>query len=361
MLRRPQDFLKKLFAEVLSLLKKLTEAAGVSGYENEVRKIIIDEIKDFCTAMRIDSMGNLIVYKSAKNNSDEAKTILLSAHMDEVGFIITEITDEGYLKFETVGGIEAKILVSKRVKINGLCGVISFKAVHLCTKEEREKKIEENMLYIDIGAKNRKDAEKYVSKGDYCTFDSEYVEFGNMIKAKALDDRLGCAIMAEIIKKDLPVNLFCTFTVQEEVGLRGAKSAIYGINPDYAIVIEGTTCNDMTGVPENLRVTKSGDGVAISILDSASKADEELRNLLIESAKKHNIKYQFKASTSGGNDAGAIHLANGGIKTCSVSVPCRYIHSPISTMHKNDFEACRDIVMAFIEDCAEYGGNENVR
>ncbi len=341
------------------MLKKLTEAFGVSGFENEVRNIILEEIKDYCSEIQIDAMGDLIAYKRASARCENTKTILLSAHMDEVGFIVTDITDEGYLKFATVGGIDSKILISKRVNVNGNHGVIGIKPIHLTEKEERKKTISEKQLFVDIGAKTREDALQIASKGDYFGFDSDYVEFGDMIKAKALDDRLGCDIMINILKKDWNVNLVCAFTVQEEVGLRGAKIAAKGINPDFALVIEGTTCNDMTGISENLRVTKSGKGAAISILDSASKADGELVEMLVNSAKSRNIPYQFKASTAGGNDAGAIHLADGGIKTATISVPCRYIHSPVCVMSKRDFDSCRRIVESFLNDLGkELAGND---
>lgn len=333
------------------MLKRLTEAFGVSGCESAVRNMILEEIKKYCSEFRIDSMGNLVVFKNAKEKN--AKTVLLSAHMDEVGFIVTDITDEGYLKIDTVGGIDSRILISKRVMVNGHKGVIGLKPIHLTTREERKKTPKTDDLFVDIGVDTREDAEKIVTKGDYFGFDSDYVEFGNMIKAKALDDRLGCAIMIDVLKQNWDVNLVCTFTVQEEVGLRGARVAVHGIKPDYALVIEGTTCNDMTGIPENLRVTKSGNGVAISILDSASKASNDMVKMLVNSAESRGIKYQFKASTAGGNDAGAIHIANGGIKTATVSVPCRYIHSPVCVMHKNDFKSCKDIVCAFLTDCGK--------
>ncbi|MBO4940918.1 MAG: M42 family metallopeptidase [Clostridia bacterium] len=333
------------------MLRKLTNAFGVSGCETEVRDIIIEEIKDCGADFRIDNMGNLVAFKKAKK--ENAKTVLLSAHMDEVGFIVTDITEDGYIKFETVGGIDARILISKRVKVNGRCGVIGLKPVHLASKEERKKMPKANELFVDIGAKDRTDAESVASKGDYFGFDSEYIEFGEMIKAKALDDRLGCAIMIEILKKEWDVNLVCTFNVQEEVGLRGAKIAAKGARPDFALVIEGTTCNDLPTVPKNLRVTKSGDGAAISVLDSASKADRDICDMLIKAAEKRNISWQYKASTAGGNDAGAISLLEGGIKTASISVPCRYIHSPVSVMHKSDFESCKELVEGFLEDCGK--------
>ena len=333
------------------MLKKLTEAFGVSGCEKEIRDIIIEEIKKSGAELSIDNMGNLVAFKKAKK--ENAKTVLLSAHMDEVGFIVTDITEDGYLKFETVGGIDSRILISKRVKVNGRCGVIGLKPVHLTSKEERKKTPGTRELFVDIGAKNREDAESVVTQGDYFGFDSEYIEFGEMIKAKALDDRLGCAIMIDILKKEWNVNLVCAFNVQEEVGLRGAKIAAKGVKPDFAIVIEGTTCNDLPNVPQNLRVTKVGGGAAISVLDSASKADSDVCDMLIKAAEKRSIPWQYKASTAGGNDAGSISLLDGGIKTASISVPCRYIHSPVSVMHKADFESCRQIVEGFLADCGK--------
>ena len=338
------------------MLKKLTEAFGVSGFENEVRDIIYEEIKDFCDSLKIDSMGNLRAYKKARGVSGNTKKILLSAHMDEVGFIVTDITEDGYLKFASVGGIEAKLMLSQRVRINGSKGIIALKAVHLSTAEEREKLVKEEKLYIDIGAKDKKSAEKLVRKGDYAVFDSDYVEFGDYVKAKALDDRVGCAALIEILKKVWNVDLYCNFTVQEELGLRGVRPATKGINPDFALVLEGTVCNDLFGVPRHLRVTKSGDGPAISILDSASKADAGLIKLLEESATRHDIPYQYKAETAGGNDAGAICITDGGIKTASVSVPCKYIHSPVSMMNKTDFENYKKLLYAFLEDM---GGEKN--
>ena len=337
------------------MLKKLTDAFGVSGFESPVRDLIIGEIKDYCTQMTVDSMGNLKVYKKAKSQS--SGKILLSAHMDEVGLIVTDITDDGYLKFASVGGIDPRVLISQRVTVNGHKGIISLKAVHLTDKEERQKPLSEKNLYIDLGTKSRAEAEHIALRGDYVAFDSEYIEFGNMIKAKALDDRLGCSIMIDILKQDWNIDLYCNFTVQEECGLRGAAVATRGINPDFAIVIEGTTCNDMTGVPEKLRVTKSGEGVAISILDSASKADCALVQLLVNAAEKHGVAYQFKASTAGGNDAGVIATTDGGIKVASVSVPCRYIHSPVSIMNKNDYVSCKKLIQAFLTE-AEKGFGE---
>lgn len=331
------------------MLKRLTDAFGVSGNEKEVRDIIIDELKGCDADISVDSMGNMVVFKLAENNT-EARTVLFAAHMDEVGFIVTDITEDGYIKFDSVGGIEPKVLISQRVNINGYPGVIGLKPIHLTTKAERQTTPSIDELFADIGANSREEAKKFVEKGDYFGFDSEYREFGNQIKAKAIDDRLGCAVMIELLRKKWNVNLVCAFTVQEEVGLRGAKIAARGIHPDYAVVLEVTTCNDMTGVPENLRVTEMGKGPAITILDSACKTSGEAVELLRGAAEKRNIPWQLKGSTAGGNDSGVIQLLDGGIKTASVSVPCRYFHSASCVVNKLDVESCQELVEGFLED-----------
>ena len=331
------------------MLKKLTDAFGVSGYEDEVRNIIIEEIKDSGADIAVDSMGNLLAFKLATENPD-AKTVFIAAHMDEVGFIVTDITDEGYIKFASVGGIEPKVMISQRVIINGHYGVVGLKPIHLTTKEERQTTPGMNELFADIGAKSREEAEMIVEKGDYFGFDSEYREFGNQIKAKAIDDRLGCMVMIELLKKEWNVNLVCAFTVQEEVGVRGAKLAARGIYPDYAVVLEVTTCNDITGVPDNLKVTSMGHGAAITILDSGCKTDSELVDMLADSAESRGIPWQFKASTAGGNDSAILHMIDGGIRTVSVSVPCRYFHSASCVVNKDDVKSCRDMMEGFLED-----------
>ncbi len=331
---------------MISLLKTLTELRGVSGNEKQVRDYIISQIKDYCDEIKVDNMGNLIAFKKGKTD----KNLILSAHMDEVGFIVTKITDDGYLKFAAVGGIDTKILPSSRVTNGEISGVISFKATHLTSKEEREKKYSTDALYIDIGAKDKDTARKYVMEGDYFSFVSEYREFGRKIKAKALDDRAGCKILIEALKKDNTPNLYCLFNVQEEAGLRGAKISAFGIEASEAIVIEATTCSDMTGTHENLQVTVQGNGPAISIIDSASTADKELSEKIIACAEKNNIKWQYKKSNRGGNDGGSIYISNGGIKTVSVSVPTRYIHSPVCVMDKEDFENTEKLILKYIEE-----------
>ncbi len=329
------------------MLKNYTELFGVSGCENAVRNKILADIKSYITSYEIDSMGNLVAYK---NVGEDKKTIILSAHMDEVGLIVTGITKDGMLKFDTVGGIDESVLVSKKVYSGDIYGVIGIKPFHHCSKAEKDEVPSLEDLFIDIGAKNEEEAMKVVTPGDYFGFVSDYTEFGDgFIKAKALDDRVGCCAIVEALKEDYDVNLICLFNVQEETGLRGAKGSVYGKSADYAIVVECTTANDLTGVKPNMTVTTLGGGAAISVMDSASIADRELFRMLVETAEKNKIMYQKKRAATGGNDAGAIHIGMGGIKTCSVSVPSRYIHSPSSVIKKSDYDSVKNLVIAFLK------------
>ncbi|MCR1898066.1 M42 family metallopeptidase [Irregularibacter muris] len=332
------------------LLKKLTESSGVSGNEQEVRALIIQEIKDKVDHIQIDNLGNVIAYKKGKGNVN--KKVMLCAHMDEVGLIITSIESDGLLKFKPVGGIDPRILVSKVVNIgeNKIPGVIGAKAIHLQEPKEREKALKVSELYIDIGATSKEEAEKIIDLGDYATFHSKYIEFGDgLIKAKALDDRVGCAIITQMLDEDYDFTLYAVFTVQEEVGLRGAGVAAFDVDPDIALVIEGTTCSDVPGTAEHEYATKLGHGPAISIMDMASYSDKNISRMLYELGKSNNIPVQYKKTTFGGNDAGAIHLTKEGIRTGAISIPCRYIHSPSSVMSLNDYKGCRDIVRFFLE------------
>jgi len=339
------------------LLEKLCNASGVSGNEKEVREIIESEIEPYADEISVDSMGNLIAKKIGKKHD---KTVMLSCHTDEVGFIISGITDEGYLEFKTVGGIDTRVIISKKVVIgkNKIKGIIGIKAVHLTTKEERERVPKVKDLYIDIGAKDKEDAKKYVGLGDYAVFDTAYEELGEYsIKAKAIDDRVGCYVLCELIKEELEYDTVFCFCVQEEVGLRGARIAAYRIKPDIALVIEATTCSDVSGVEEHLKVTKMNEGVAVSFMDRSTIVDEDFSKWLYDTAKKNNIPVQYKTLVAGGNDAGAIHLTKEGIKTASLSIPTRYIHSPASIASKKDINSCIMLCREVIENIGEIINN----
>lgn len=227
------------------LLEKLCTADGISGYEDAVRSIILKEVKPHADAIKIDNIGNLIVFKKGRKTSE--KKLLISAHMDEVGFIVTDITKDGFIKFAAVGGIDRKAAFAKQVRIgkNKIAGTVDSKPIHLLKADERKKNPPIDSLYIDIGAKDKKNAEKYVKLGDMICFDSPYENKDGRIIGKALDDRFGCLVLIEMLRSELPYDMYFSFVVQEEVGLRGAKVAAYAVNPDSAIVVESTTASDI--------------------------------------------------------------------------------------------------------------------
>jgi len=331
------------------LLEKLSNACGVSGNEDEIRKIIIDEIKPYAESIKVDRLGNVIAFKPGKSN---AKKILISAHMDEVGFIITKITDKGYLRIKKVGGIDTRVILGKRVVLSGgVKGIVGVKAIHLLSDSELDSVPDISSLYIDIGASSKEEAEKYTFIGDYATFDTVYEPLGGTkVKGKAFDDRVGCAVLAELLREEPEFDLYACFTVQEEVGLRGSAVCAERIQPDAALVLECTSCADVHKVNPGFTVTDCGGGVALSFVDGTTIVDENYLCFLSEMAEKHGIAYQLKRSTSGGNDAGRIHLAAGGVVTASASVPCRYLHSPAGVVDLKDIEAMKSFALAYIKE-----------
>lgn len=331
------------------LLEKLCNANGVSGNEDEVRSLILENIKPYADSITIDSLGNLIAFKKGKSSD---KKIMLSAHMDEVGFIVSKITDEGYLKFKTVGGIDTRVILGKRVVVaNKVKGIIGVKAIHLLSKAEQDTVPKVSDIFIDIGASSKEDAEKYVSIGDYVTFDTKYEKLGEgRVKAKAIDDRAGCYILTKMLK-DVPLyDLYVCFTTQEEIGLRGAGVCARRISPDCALVVESTTCADVYKTPKEEMVTKLGGGAVFSFMDRTTIVDKAYLDKLTNLATKENIPWQYKCMTSGGNDAGSIHLSSGGILTASVSVPCRYLHSPTCVADIGDIEAAQKFIVAYLNN-----------
>jgi putative aminopeptidase FrvX len=325
------------------IFKELSEAFGVSGCEDEVRGIIIEAIKEHVDEVRVDSMGNLIALK--RGTGESKLKVMVAAHMDEVGLMITHIDEEtGALRFRPVGGIDDRILLSKVVLIGNdrLPGVIGVKPVHLLKDEERRQVVKVEQMTIDIGAKTKEEAEKAVKIGDYAVFATSFRQLTEdglrTVKGKAFDDRAGCAVLIEVLKQRYPFDLYPVFTVQEEVGLRGARVAAYAVEPDAAFVLEGTICDDLPKKKDVSPTTRLGAGPAITIMDRSFIADRGLVKLLVETAEELGIPYQFKQPGLGGTDAGAVHLAKEGIPSVAVSVPCRYIHSPVCLLSLNDLE-----------------------
>lgn len=324
------------------MLKDLCDINSTSGDEKEIREFILNEIKDFCE-YNVDSLGSIIAFKKGKKAPKNK--VMICAHMDEVGFIITDITSDGYLKFGLVGGIDTKVIVNRVVTVNGIDGVIGLKPVHLLSDDEKSKSPSLKSLFIDIGAKDREEAEKYVSLGDYAYFKNDFYELGNgMIKSKALDDRIGCMLMIELIKSDLEYDTYFCFNVQEEVGLRGSACTSYSVQSDISVVLESTTAGDLCGVTGGDRVCVLGNGPVVSFMDGRTIYDKDLYNLAMSVAKDNGIKVQTKTAIAGGNDAGAIQTSGKGSRVMAISLPCRYIHSASSVVKADDINKTRKLL-----------------
>lgn len=321
-----------------TLIKDLCSLEGVSGREYDVRDYILNKLKGSpsVTDITVDPLGNIIANVTGKSRANQK--LMFAAHMDEVGFIITGVTDEGFLSFSSVGGIDQSVIYGRRVVVNGHCGVIGGKAVHQLKGDDKKKSVPLDKLLIDVGADSKEEALKIAGPGDVAVFESEYREIGNLIKAKALDDRAGCALLLKLAENTPEYDITLAFTVQEEVGLRGAKTAAYGISPDVAVVVDSTTAADTAGVSEQKQVCCVGKGPVVSFMDNRTLYDKKLFDLVLDTAKSINIKSQVKSAVAGGNDAGAIHLTKCGVKVAAVSLPCRYLHSASCMISMEDAE-----------------------
>lgn len=331
------------------LLEELSNAPGVSGNEAQVRDLVINAVRNRVDHYRTDSLGNLIALKKARGTRQRsAPRIMVAAHMDEVGLLIVHHEPNGQLRFRQVGGIDDRVLLSKVVLIgkDKIPGVIGSKPIHLLKSKERDQVAESETMSIDIGAKSREEARAAVKIGDYAVFDTEFGKLGDhLVKGKALDDRVGCAMLLDLLKHDYPFDLYGVFTVQEEVGARGARVAAYSIEPDIAIVLESTVCDDSPKAKDESPTTHLGAGAAITIADNSLIADRRLVTLLIETAEENRIPHQIKQPLKGGTDAGRIHTVKGGVPSAVVSVPTRYIHSPVSLISLQDLESATQLVV----------------
>lgn len=328
------------------MLKDLCLLNGTSGREEAVRNYIIEKIKDKCE-YSVDALGSVIAFKKGKKAPD--KKVLVAAHTDEVGFIITDITDDGYLRFAPVGGIDAAVVLGRRVDINGIKGVVGAKAVHLLSDDEKKNEPAFDKLAIDIGAADKAEAEKAVSLGDCAYFASDYCEFGDgFIKSKALDDRIGCMLMIELINSNLEYDTYFCFNVQEEVGLRGSGCSAYAVKPDVAVILESTTAADIDGVTGGDKCCVLGKGPVVSFMDGRTIYDKQIFDLAFKVAKENNIKIQTKTKIAGGNDAGAIQKNGAGCRVAAISLPCRYIHSGSSVVKIGDIEETRRFLPLFL-------------
>lgn len=319
-------------------IRDLCNLDGVSGRENAVRDYILSALN--CSTVEkdviVDALGNVIC--KLKGEKSPSKTVMFAAHMDEVGVIITHISAEGYLKFATVGGIDSSALYGKRVRFATCKGVVGCKAIHLCGKEEANALPKAEDMYIDIGACSREEAEKTVKPGDFAVFDMDLADMQECVTGKALDDRVGCALLLELAQKTPPFDIVLAFTVQEEIGLRGAGPVAFSVQPDIAVVVECTTAADVTGVDEDKQVCRLGGGAVVSFMDKSTLYDASLYQYIRQLADRAGIPNQTKSLIAGGNDAAAIQRSANGVRVAAISIPCRYIHSPSGVISWTDVE-----------------------
>ena len=332
-------------------LKTLCEINAPSGNERELRRAILEEARGLCGAenVRIDRMGNVLAFR--KGREVGRPHVCVSAHMDEVGFIVRGAREEGLLQFRPVGGIDPRVIVSKRVTLGDqkLPGVIGAMAIHLQTDKDMEQVLGYKDLYIDIGAKDKDDALAHCPPGAYASFDTPYTPFGEgFVCAKALDDRVGCYNMLELMRERYPGDVTFAFLTREEVGLRGSIGAGYAVQPDISINLEGTAANDLGCTESRFEVCCPGRGVAVSFMDNSSVYQRRLYQKLNRLADKGGIAHQPKRGVTGNNDAANFQRAAGGALACTLSVPCRYIHSGASVCCLSDVEAQYALTRAFL-------------
>lgn len=347
----------------VSLLAQLSEAFGVSGFEDDVRDVIAHSVKPLVDEMRVDPLGTLMATRKGKSDF----TLMLDAHMDEVGLIISHIEERGFLRFATLGGWDIRILPAQVVKIRTrqgrlITGVIGSIPPHVLKPEDREKPFKLEDLFIDVGASSADEIEKMgIRIGDPAVpyYPFEHLS-ENVVAGKAFDDRAGCAVairaLQELQKESLDLTLVCNFAIGEETGLRGARAAAYSINPNVALALEGTIGADVPGVAPARQPTALGKGPAITIADSSLVVSRRVVEALENIAEKLKIAYQYKLPVYGGTDAGAIHTTRGGILTGVLSVPCRYIHSQFSLLRLDDFENTVKLTVGFVRECRELLG-----
>jgi putative aminopeptidase FrvX len=325
------------------LLEELSNAFGPAGAEDEVRRILARALRPHVDDLRTDALGNLIAFK-AGHGPEPRLRVMIDAHTDEVGLMVSEIKKNGLLGFHAIGGIDDRLWLSKPVVIGEarVPGVIIAPPVHLTDASQRSKVIKIKEMAIDIGASNAEEAEAHVQIGDYGVFATQFERWTDdglrVVKGKAFDDRAGCAVAATLAEGTYPFDLYLSFSAQEEVGLRGARVAAYAIQPDIAVAVEGTICDDLPKGTDVSPTTELGKGPAISVMDRTFIADRRLVKWLQDSAQAEGIPYQFKQPGTGGTDAGVIHLSRAGVPAVGLAVPCRYIHTPAALLSLNDFD-----------------------
>lgn len=325
-----------------TLLKKLTETFSPSGYENPIREMILAEIKDFADEIKVDALGNLIAHKAPAKNAKDGKKVMLAAHMDEIGLIVNHVDENGFARFSVLGGVFPHTLIGSRVKFsNGVAGVIGahflFRPVKLVPIEK---------MYVDVGATSVKDCP--VQIGDVASFDRPFLDLGKHLVAKSMDDRVGVAVLIETLRqlKSTPHEVYFVFTVQEEVGVRGAITSAFGVDPEIGIALDVTGADDTPD--KNDTTIFLSKGPTIKFKDAGNIGSPQLNAALIQTAEKNRIPYQREVASFGGTDARAMQLTRAGVRAATVSVPCRYVHSPSEMVAYDDVQNTVKLLVAFL-------------
>ncbi len=339
----------------ISLLKEICETPGAPGYEHPIRKLILQETVNLGDNVSVDNMGNVTVFKKGISN----KKVMVAAHMDEIGFMVTHIDDNGFIRFTTLGGFDPKTLTAQRVIVHGvsdIIGVMGSKPIHLMSPEEREKPPKISDFFIDTGMKVA-DVKAIVQIGNTITRERQLIEMGDCVNCKSLDNRISVYILIETLKRlsDIPYDLYAVFTVQEEVGIRGAQVATLGIKPDFGFGLDTTIAFDVPGSKEHEQVTKLGKGAGIKIMDSSVICDSRMVKYMKTIADKHTISWQAEILTGGGTDTSGIQrMTAGGAITGAVSIPTRHIHQVIEMVNKQDVEDSINLLTHCIEELDQF-------
>ena len=340
-----------------ALLNKICTTPGAPGFEQQIRSVVLEEIKGLVDEVEIDNMGNVYAIKRGKGD----KRVMIGAHMDEIGFMVTHIDDKGFIRFHTLGGFDPKTLTAQRVIIHGkkdIIGVMASKPIHVMTTEERTKVAKITDYFIDTGL-SAEEVKELVTIGDPITREREFIEMGNCVNSKSLDNRLAVFILIELFRglkgKEVPYDIYGVFTVQEEVGIRGANVSAMRIKPDFGFGLDTTIAFDLPGAAAHEMITKLGEGTAIKIMDASTICDYRMVDFMKKTADKHKIKWQPEILTAGGTDtAGIQRMTEGGSIAGAVSIPTRHLHQVIEMAHKEDIQGSIDLLSACVCDIDQY-------
>ncbi len=347
----------------VELLAKICETPGVPGCEERIRSLVKNEIEELADEIRIDALGNLIAFR--RGTEDNAKRVMVAAHMDEIGFMVKHIDEKGFLKFHPLGGFDPKTLTSQRVIVHGKedrIGVMGSKPIHIMTPEERQKAPKIEDYYIDLGL-GKEEVVELITPGDAVSRERKLIEMGNCVNCKSIDNRVSVYILIEVLKslkgKDIPYDFYAVFTVQEEVGVRGAWVATHGINPDFGIALDTTIAYDTPGAKEEEKVTELGKGAAIKIMDASVISDKRMVDFMKEEARKlekeKGLKWQTEILTAGGTDTMALQrMSSNSCIAGAISIPTRHIHQVIEMADKSDITAAIDLLEACLLHIHQY-------